>query len=111
MTEDATQADQIGEVERKHLDWTTEMKISLVTIDDEERRKGRDFMKRMKKRWGEKYPEYRQASWQKVRDNAARFKKETEIMNLILVRQREEIEPEAMLRVGHVEQETTADKH
>ena len=58
----------------------------------------------MKERWDEKYPEYRQASWQKLRDNAARFKKETEIMNLILVRQREEIEPEAMVRVGHIEQ-------
>ena len=45
-----------------------------------------------------------------MRDNAARFKKETEIMNLILVRQREEIEPEAMLRVGHIEQETTANE-
>ena len=99
VTEDATQADQTGEVERKHLDWTTEMKISLVTIDDEERRKGRGFMKRVKERWDEKYPEYRQASWQKLRDNAVRFKKETEIMNLILVRQREDIEPEAMLCV------------
>ena len=35
----------------------------------------------------------------KLVDNAAWFKKETKIMNLILVRQREEIEPEAMLRV------------
>ena len=101
---------QTGEVERKHLDWTTEMKISLVTLDDEERRKVRGFMKRVKERWDEKYPEYRQASWQKLRDNAARFKKETEIMNLILVRQREEIEPEAMVRVGHIELEMTANE-
>ena len=50
MTEDATQADRTGEVERKHLDWTTEMKISLATIDDKERRKGRGFMKRVKER-------------------------------------------------------------
>ena len=110
VTEDATQADQTGEVERKHLDWTTEMKISLVTIDDEERRKGGGFMKRVKERLDGKYPEYRQTSWQKLRDNAARFKKETEIMNLILVRQREEIEPEAMVRVGHIEQEMTANE-
>ena len=39
-----------------------------------------------------------------------RVKKETEIMNLILVRQREEIEPEAMVHVGHIEQETTANE-
>ena len=50
VTEDATQADQTGEVERKRLDWTTEMKISLVTIDDEKRRKGRGFTKRVKER-------------------------------------------------------------
>ena len=81
---------------RKHLDWTTEMKISLVTIDDEERRKGRGFMKRVKETM--------------LRDNAARFKKETKIMNLILVRQREEIEPEAMVSVGHIKQEMTANK-
>ena len=43
------------------------MKISLVTIDDEERRKGRGVMKRVKERWDEKYPEYRRDSWQKLR--------------------------------------------
>ena len=31
-------------------------------------------------------------------------------MNLILVRQREEIEPEAMVRVGHIKQEMTANE-
>ena len=62
VTEDATQADQTGELERKYLDWATEMKISLVTIDNEERRKGSGFMKRVKERWDEKYPDYRQAS-------------------------------------------------
>ena len=39
-----------------------------------------------------KYPEYQSASWQKLRDNAARFKKEPELKDLILVRQREEIQ-------------------
>ena len=47
-------------------------------------------MKRVKERWDQKYPEYQQASWQKLRDNAARFKKVPELMNLILVRRREE---------------------
>ena len=37
------------------------------------------------------YPEYHDAGWQKLSDNAARFKKEKEVINLILVRQREEI--------------------
>ena len=55
----------------KLLNWTTEMKIDLVTMDKEERAKGRGFMKRVKERWEQKYPEYQQASWQKLRDNAA----------------------------------------
>ena len=52
VTEDAAQADQTGEIERKYLDWTTEMKISLVTIDDEERRKGRGFIKNSERKVG-----------------------------------------------------------
>ena len=47
-------------------------------------------MKRVKERWDQRYLEYQQASWQKLRDNAARFKKERELMTLIIVRQREE---------------------
>ena len=47
-------------------------------------------MKRAKERWNQLYPEYSSASWQKLRDNSARFKKEPDVMNLILVRQREE---------------------
>ena len=35
----------------KLLNWTTEMKIDLVTMDKEERAKGRGFMKRVKERW------------------------------------------------------------
>ena len=72
---------------KKHLEWKTEMKINLVTMDDEEREKGRGFIKRVKERWDQRYPEYSLASWQKLRDNAARFKKEPDIMNMILVRQ------------------------
>ena len=49
-------------------------------------------MKRGKERWDQYYPEYRDASWQKLRDNAARFKKEPEVMNLILVSRRNEIQ-------------------
>ena len=78
------------EINNKHLDWKTDMKINLVIMDEEERAKGRGFMKRVKERWDQKYPEYQQASWQKLRDNAARFKKEPELISLILVRKREE---------------------
>ena len=71
----------------KQLNWTTEMKIDVVIMDKEERTKGRGFLKRLKERWDQKYPEYQQASSQKLRDNAARFKKERELTSLILVRQ------------------------
>ena len=36
---------------QKNIDWSTEMKVKLVKIDYEERRKGRGFVKRVKKRW------------------------------------------------------------
>ena len=68
------------------------MKIVLVMLDQEERANGRGFMKRVKERWDAKYREYQSASWQKLRDNAARFKKDPDIKGLILVRQREMIQ-------------------
>ena len=80
MAEQAT-----PENNNKQLNWTTEMKIDVVIMDKEERAKGRGFMKRVKERWDQKYPEYQQASWQKLRDNPARFKKEPELISLILV--------------------------
>ena len=83
---------QIGEQNRTSSEWTTEMKVVLVMLDQEERANGRGFMKRVKERWDAKYPEYQSASWQKLRDNAARFKKDPEIKDLILVRQREMIQ-------------------
>ena len=36
---------------RTSLEWTTEMKIVLVTLDQEERAKGRGFTKQVKDRW------------------------------------------------------------
>ena len=77
---------------RTSLEWTTEMKIVLVTLDQEERAKGRGFMKRVKNIWDAKYPEYQSASWQKLRNNAARFKKDPELKDIMLVRQREQIQ-------------------
>ena len=74
----------------KQLNSTTKKKIDVVIMDKEKRLKGRGFMKRVKERRDQKYPEYQQASWQKLRHNAARLKKERELMTLIIVRQREE---------------------
>ena len=36
--------------ERRHIEWTTEMKVTLITFDNEEGVKGRGFMKRVKER-------------------------------------------------------------
>ena len=77
---------------RTSLEWATEMKIVLVTLDQEERAKGRGFMTRVGDRWDAKYPEYQSASWQKLRDNTARFKKDPQLKDIMLVRQREQIE-------------------
>ena len=63
------------ENDSKQLNWTTEMKIDVVTMNKQERAKGRGFMRRVKERWDQKYPEYQQASWQKLKDNAARSRR------------------------------------
>ena len=41
----------------KQLNWTNKMKIDVVIMDKEERAKGRGFLKRVKERWDQKYPE------------------------------------------------------
>ena len=82
----------IGQQKRKSIEWTTEIKIVLVILDEDKHAKGKGFKKRVKDRWDIKYPEYESASWQKLRDNAARFKKDPEIKNLILVWRREEVQ-------------------
>ena len=69
----------------KNIEWSTEMKIRLIHIYEEERKKGRGFMKRVKERWDAE-SECGTTSMQKLRDNATRFMKEPEMKNLILVR-------------------------
>ena len=71
---------------QKNIEWSTEMKISLIIIDGEEWQKGRGFMKWVKERWDAKHPEHPKASMQKPTDNASQFKKDHEIMNLMIMR-------------------------
>ena len=75
---------------QKNIDWTTEMKIKLVKIDDEERSKGRG--KRVKERWDLEFPKQVGVSMYNLRINASRFQKEPEKRNLISVRNRNEID-------------------
>ena len=51
-------SDQHAGAIAKNMQWTTDMKVDLIIIDQEERQKGRGFMKRIKERWDTKYPEY-----------------------------------------------------
>ena len=81
----------IGEQQRKSIEWTTDMKIVIVMLDEDERAKCRGLMKRVRHRWDMKYAEHESASLQKLRDNIARFKKDSEIKNLILEQRREEV--------------------
>ena len=71
--------------------WNTEMKTSLILIDEEEWQNGREFMELIKERWDAKHPEHATASMQMLRDNKSRFKKDHQTMNLMLVRKRTEI--------------------
>ena len=50
-------------------------------------------------------PGYRDANWQKLRDNAARFCKYPKVINLILVRRRNEIQQEKTRREENLPQE------
>ena len=86
------QTQVIGEQKQKSVEWTTEMKIVLVMLDEDKGAKDRGLIKRVKDRWDLKYSEHESASWQKLRDNVARFKKDLEIKILILVQWREEVQ-------------------
>ena len=72
--------------------WSNEMKARLVQMEQEERNKGRGFMSRLKTRWDDEFPQMHHISAQSLRDNANRFKKETALINLLVVRDREEPE-------------------
>ena len=62
---------------KHHLSkYSDEEKRWLVSTAEEEKAKGMGFMRRLKSRWDERYPEKRYISKQNLRDNASRFKKD-----------------------------------
>ena len=73
--------------------WTTEMKVNLLKIEERERNRGRGFMKKIKEAWDDIY-ENSTISAQTLRDNAARFRKDNSLLNLITVRDGNDVEPE-----------------
>ena len=64
----------------------------MLEIEKMERRRGRGFMNRMKDAWDVIYDTPITA--QCLRDNAARFRKDKSILNLIEVREIENIKPQ-----------------
>ena len=73
---------------QKYIDWIDEMKIKLLKIDDEERSKGRGFMRGFKERWDLEFLEQASAGMHNLRNNESHFLKELRMRNLILVRAR-----------------------
>jgi len=80
--------------ESKKVKWTNEMKVKLLQIEAEVRTKGRGYMQRLKIEWDMQYPEFNEMKAQCLRDNAAKFKKNETIMNLVLIRNREHFQNE-----------------
>ena len=71
--------------------WSTEIKVNLLKIEEQERNRGRGFMKRMKEAWDDIY-ENSTMSARTLRNNAARFRKDNSLLNLITVRDRNHVE-------------------
>ena len=57
------------------MDWTAEMKIKLVKIDDKRGSKGKEFMKRVKQIWNLEFLEQARASTHNFRNNTSHFQK------------------------------------
>ena len=58
-----------------NCEWSEKQKHKIVEIDHQERRKGKNFMKRIKRRWDLEFLESKKMA-QNLVDNARRFKKE-----------------------------------
>ena len=71
------------------------MKLNLLKIEERERNQDRGFMKKMKEAWDNIYENLR-ISAQTLRDNAARFHKDNSLLNLITVRDGNDVEPGAI---------------
>ena len=71
------------------IKWRNEKKVKLVQLEEQAKNGGIGSMERLKRVWGECYPEFIHLPMQCLQDNAGRFKKDKTIKNLTLVRNRE----------------------
>ena len=75
--------------DKQKIKWTLEMNIRLIELDEQARKEGHGFMKRLKRLWDNEFPEFQHLSAQNLRDNAARLKNSPDLQELKKVRQRE----------------------
>ena len=76
---------------------TTEMTVTLLTIKEQERNRGRGIMKKMKEKWDDIYESWT-VSVQTLIDNARRSRKGNTLLDLTIVRDGSDIEPEAIIK-------------
>ena len=76
---------------------TTEMTVTLLTIKEQERNRGRGIMKKMKEKWDDIYEGWT-VSVQTLIDNARRSRKGNTLLDLTIVRDGSDIEPEAIIK-------------
>ena len=74
---------------KRNLEWSLQLKKSLIELETEARVLGRGYMKRLKEKWDEKHLEYKNITAQCLRDNAGRFRKDLVLQNLMLVQTQE----------------------
>ena len=70
------EGEEVVETEERNLEWSLELKVSLVELETEARVLGKGHMMEVKEMWDEKYPEYRNITAQHLRDNGGRFRQE-----------------------------------
>ena len=80
--------EEVQLIGQKGYSWKTTEKVRLVQINEQEKSRGRGFMQRVKDIWDSEFPELTFVSKQSLKDNAARFQKDPEIMNAVLVKRR-----------------------
>ena len=78
------------------------MKVNLIKLEECERKQGRDFLKRLKEAWDAIYKD-KPMSAQTLRNNIARFRKGKSLLNLIKVKDKNDVGPN-LIEVGRMKQ-------
>ena len=75
-TVNGNEGEEVVETEERNLEWSLELKVSLLELETEARVLGKGHMMEVKEMWDEKYPEYRNITAQHLRDDGGRFRQE-----------------------------------